>query len=112
MRAEARIALKIVTIAGLLFSSPGTAHAANPCPPGFGFTVNDGARIHRFPDLKSPVDGLYYSSHSYRVNRFIGGAPTTPEWVDFTNTTTGVSGFVHGSVAGCAGLTPPRSAEW
>ncbi|MGW3473092.1 hypothetical protein ACWDKQ_32570 [Saccharopolyspora sp. NPDC000995] len=97
-----------IVLAGLLMSGVGgAAYAEGSCPAGYSFSIQDGARIHRSNDLKSPVDGIYYTHHDYRVHQFLGGTSTTPHWVNLTDVTTGVSGWVNGSVATCFALTSP-----
>ncbi|TDD41371.1 hypothetical protein [Saccharopolyspora elongata] len=110
MRKAHSAAVNLAAAAGILMLGlTATAHAEGACPPGTALSIQDGARIHRAADLKSPVDGVYYKAHAYRVHQFVGGAPTTPEWVNLTDDTNGVTGWVHGSVAACLGLTPPSA---
>ncbi|MEV0700030.1 hypothetical protein AB0I53_19280 [Saccharopolyspora sp. NPDC050389] len=102
--------MNLAAAAGILMLGlSGTAHAEGACPPGTALSIQDGARIHRAADLQSPVDGVYYKAHSYRVHQLVGGTPTTPDWVNLTDDTTRVTGWVHGGVAGCLGLTPPSA---
>ncbi|WP_010310251.1 hypothetical protein [Saccharopolyspora spinosa] len=98
-----------IVLAGLLMSGvDGAAYGEGSCPAGYTFSIQDGARIHRSNDLKSPVDGIYYTHHDYRVHQFLGGTATTPHWVNLTDVTTAVSGWVNGSVATCFAPTSPN----
>jgi hypothetical protein len=98
--------VKMLTAIALLSTTTGMAHAEGSCPTGYGLFIEDGARIHRTSDANSPVDGLFYTTHRYWVHQFIGGTPTLPDWVNLTDQTTGVTGFIQGSVAYCVDLAP------
>ncbi|MGI8311684.1 hypothetical protein [Saccharopolyspora hattusasensis] len=101
--------LGVLSVVGvLMLGEAGVAQAEGACPAGYAMSIGDGARIHRSPDLNSPVDGIYYTEHAFRVHQFVGGTPGLPDWVNMTNDNTGVTGWVHGSMAACLGLTPPQ----
>ncbi|MGW5643685.1 hypothetical protein [Saccharopolyspora sp. NPDC003762] len=110
MRKKWSATVNLTAAAGILMLGlAGTAHAEGACLPGTALSIQDGARIHRTADLQSPIDGVYYKDHAYRVHQLVGGAPTTPDWINLTDDTTHVTGWVHGSVAACLGLTPPHA---
>lgn len=94
----------VLTLAAGATAFPSTAYAAD-CPSGYTLVIYDGARLHRAPALNSPVDGVYYRTHDYHINGF------QPGWVNLTDDTTGVTGFVNDSVAHCAGITVPQHAR-
>ncbi|RKT86395.1 hypothetical protein SAMN05421805_10636 [Saccharopolyspora antimicrobica] len=100
--------LLAATLAATTFGgTTSPAYAEGPCPAGSWLDIESGARIHRSSDLASPVDGIYYKGHQVRIRQVLGSPGVTPEWVNITDLTTNVTGWVHGSVTSCLASTSP-----
>ncbi|KAA5825451.1 hypothetical protein F1721_32980 [Saccharopolyspora hirsuta] len=99
--------LTTATLAATALGGLNPAHAEGACPPGSWLEIDNGARIHRSSDLNSPVDGLYYRTHGFELHQVLGTPGTQPEWVNITDLTTKVTGWVHGSAAPCLAQTSP-----